>query len=115
MKKLKGLLFALFFISGNAYAQVSLPVDCGEWIARTDTKKIQYEAYVVGMLNGINNVWSLTSYYKEKTWEKDPFKKITSAQQIFLYLDKYCRDSPLSNVVIGTYQLWTEVGTKNNK
>jgi len=90
----------------------SLAIDCGKWVSRTGTQKVQYEAYVVGLLNGMNNVWETTYFVREKNWVKSPLDRLGSAEQIFLYLDRHCRDKPLSDVLSGTYALWIEVSQK---
>jgi len=113
LQKLFGasMLIALCFfpLKGNS---VSLSVDCGAWVTRADSRKIQYEAYVIGLLNGMRNVWGSTYFVRENKWEKEPLEKIRSVNQVFMYLDKYCRENPLKDIQWATYVLWDEIAQK---
>jgi hypothetical protein len=43
---------------------------------------------------------------------KDPLDKINSAEQIFVWMDNYCRANPLKNVREGAQDLFIELQKK---
>ena len=76
--------------------------DCGTWINQT---RITDRAWAVGFISGINA--SLST-------EKNDIlgKNIKSGEQIWLYVDNYCRNNPLSQVQDALVNLWVEIRTK---
>jgi hypothetical protein len=105
----------LFSLAFNSYGVTTyLDVDCGEWMERKGTKKIQYEAYVIGLLTGMNGMWSSTSQYQQnkKKYKQDFLSDVTSANQLFLAMDKFCRENPFKNVLEGSYSTVLLLNTK---
>ena len=76
--------------------------DCGTWINQT---RITDKAWAVGFISGINASFST---------EKNDIlgKNIQSGEQIWLYVDNYCRNNPLSLVQYALVNLWMEIRTK---
>lgn len=105
----------LFSIAFNSYGMTTyLDVDCGSWVNRKDTKKIQYEAYVVGLLTGMNGMWSATTQYQQnkKKYKEDFLSGVTNPNQLFLAMDKFCRENPFKNVLEGSYSTLLLLNTK---
>ena len=70
--------------------------DCGQWInSKSDTKK----AWLMGYVSGLN-----TEFY-ESSGKKDPLGRLNSAEQMFLWVDNYCKENPLSNLKNAGYFL----------
>jgi len=92
-----------------------LEVDCGSWVERKDTKKIQYESYVVGLLTGMNGMWSSTSQYQQnkKKYKEDVLVGVTNPTQLFLYMDKFCKENPFKNVLEGSYSIILQLNPRN--
>jgi hypothetical protein len=109
-----GKVLALVMLSTlfSAAHSAALNINCDQWLSRIDADKVQYEAYVIGMLNGMNNVWNSTYFVREMGWEKRPLYKAGEAERIFLYLDNHCKKEPTSKVVTATYELWTEIAKR---
>jgi hypothetical protein len=87
IKTLFTIIFSLcIFSKSHAEVTTYLQVDCGSWIERKDTKKVQYEAYVIGLLTGMNSMWSNTTQYQQnkKKYKEDVFDGITNPNQFFL-------------------------------
>lgn len=94
-------------ISGLVFAQGKISfgmTDCGEWVKSqtTGTQKYNNRAWLLGFLSGLNQ----DSFYK------DALDKVSSAAQIYLWMDNYCKNNPLEKVNIGAYELFTELMLK---
>lgn len=77
--------------------------DCGEWInPASDYAMLAHRAWLMGFLSGLNGEESL----------KNPLGKISSGKQIFLWMDKYCKDNPLEKLSYGGLQLMLELMLK---
>ena len=103
-------LFAgLAFLPAPAIPQgivVEGTVDCGEWItARSNNTAVPLEHYLLGLLNG------LALGRQDEFWRADGRSK-PSREAIYLWMDKYCRDNPLSNPVSGAFVLFDERAPK---
>jgi hypothetical protein len=116
-RMLRNLLFflTLFIFHTNSYGNITiyLEVDCGSWIDRKDTKKVQYESYLIGLLTGMNGMWTSTSQYQQNKnkFKKDVLLGVTNPNQIFLSMDKFCRENPFKNVLEGSYFIFTQLYT----
>jgi hypothetical protein len=92
-------------LSGPAGTQegiwAKVTVDCGRWIeARTAGRASSLEAYLLGLLDGISfGAWV-------EFWKAGGID--TSKEQVFLWMDNYCRENPLSDVVPGAFTLFEE-------
>lgn len=72
--------------------------DCGGWVkANSPTSR----TWLLGYLSGVN--------FKAATKSTDPLDKINSADQIFLWMDNYCRANPLKTVQAGANELYREL------
>ena len=82
-----------------AFRTFGIP-DCGEWVKQqSDSNK----AWVLGYLSGINAAEPSRS---------DALSKVSSADQIFLWMDNYCRANPLSYADTGAKVLYKELMEK---
>ena len=75
--------------------------DCGTWI---NQNRITDKAWAVGYISGVNAVSS--------TPKNDILESIKSGEQIWLFVDKYCRDNPLQTVPTALNNLWIELRIK---
>ena len=64
--------------------------DCGQWIKEIPMYKEQYKGWLLGFVSGLN--------LNGRNKNDDPLEKISSAQQIFLWVDNYCKANPLKNL-----------------
>ena len=100
----------------NSYAALTtyLEIDCGSWVERKDGKKVQYEAYVIGLLTGMNAMWTATTQYQQNKnkYKDDVFNGVTNANQIFLQMDKFCKENPFKNVLEGSYTTFIQLNPK---
>src|SRR5262249_41007980 len=75
--------------------------DCGTWVqARTAAKARVLEAYLLGVLNGAAIGAQL------EFWLAGGI--LVNREQVYLWMDNYCRNSPLSNIVEGAGALMNE-------
>jgi hypothetical protein len=75
--------------------------DCGTWVqARAAGKAPVQEAYLLGLLNGAA-IGSQLEF-----WLSGGIP--VNRQQVYLWMDNYCRNSPLSNIVSGAGELMNE-------
>lgn len=74
--------------------------DCGEWIrSPTDAKR----QWLIGYMSGLSIMHTLNDR------KSDPLEKINSADQIYLWMDNYCRKNPLNRVTLGGVELFLEL------
>ncbi|TSP13931.1 hypothetical protein [Cupriavidus campinensis] len=88
--------------------------DCGQWIASpTETKK----AWLLGYLSGTNMWNDMQIQYRSggKDMGPDILGRVQSADQIYVWMDNYCRANPLRDVTDGAFILWTELTFPNAK
>lgn len=90
------LFLVVAFSSANAVA-VFGGTDCGKWT----TQPSQGRQWLVGFMSGMNVALA--------TATDDPLDKLSSADQIFVWMDKYCRDNPLDRVGDGGQKLYQEL------
>lgn len=60
--------------------------DCGEWIK---TPSPHHKAWLMGFMSGVNAQFSF------KNTGKDPLATLSSAHQMFGWMDNYCKANPL--------------------
>ena len=106
---------ALFvcLMGGSVHAQPLIifsyeEMSCGAWAKSAqghETVRAQYDAWVRGFISGSN--WATPNH-------QIPFQGKDFSATISLYIDKYCRENPLKDMVGGTMELVEElVGDKN--
>ena len=75
-------------------------IDCGLWVqARTEHHAEALEHYVIGFLNG------LAVAARIDFWRAGPR---ISREQVYLWMDNYCRNTPLSGPIQGAIALINE-------
>lgn len=90
------MVFSPMAHAKDIYVQGKL--DCGMWIeSRSSNTSAALEHYLVGLLNGLS-LGSGVDFWKSRAGE-------ISQDQAFLWMDKYCRDTPLSNPIKGAFSL----------
>ena len=98
-----GTSFSQEKIQGDGVAYISGNADCGMWLkARSEGRAAALEHYLVGFLDGmvmgmIIEFWRIG----DDTISRD---------QVFFWMDKFCRDKPLGKVSWGAWRLFGERG-----
>lgn len=107
------IICASLFLPFTAIAQVRNfgSFDCGFWVKNQNTKplsdsEIVVKTWLYGYLSGLNSVLA--------TPKNDPLSQITDTQ-VNLWMDKYCRDEPLSNIQAGANILYQELERRRKK
>jgi hypothetical protein len=78
--------------------------DCGEWVNQANNSK---KAWLLGYMSGLNTLHDI-----EVLKPKNPLDNISSANQIFLWMDNYCKTNPLKTVGDGGWLLFKELRKK---
>ena len=101
---LRTSLIAIVLTTGQASAAsiwMEGTVDCGMWVAaRTSHRAEMVESFALGQISGMAFGAGI------EVWQANGSKM--SREQFYLWLDKYCRDNPLKDVLIGTIALFNE-------
>jgi hypothetical protein len=79
--------------------------NCGEWTEHRSSGTGIAGAYLVGLLDG------LALGTRTEIWHAGGVR--ISGDQACLWMDKYCRENPLSLVVTGAFRLQEEQARKN--
>jgi hypothetical protein len=78
--------------------------DCGEWINQANNSR---KGWLLGYMSGLNTLHDIEGLQPES-----PLNKINSANQIFLWMDNYCKKNPLKTVADGGWVLFKELRKK---
>ena len=93
-------------ISNLVFAQSASigAADCGEWVKSqtTGTQKQSDRAWLLGFLSGLN----------QDDFYENALSKVSSAAQIYLWMDNYCKNNPLERVSRGAHNLLYELMKK---
>lgn len=73
--------------------------DCGQWIK--GMRNPVYRAWLLGYVSGLNS--GVGKQYG------NPLGKISSAEQIYVWMDNYCRANPLRTLSQGAQTLYAEL------
>jgi len=107
-KLLLAALVAMAVSSPVSAAYVIGSADCGQWVNRNGGKipptweGLITERWLTGFLSGLN---------QGDSQNRNSLKKV-SAEQIFLWMDNYCKANPLKNVAYGAEDLMDELRKK---
>ena len=79
-------------------------MDCGEWIDGQTNASIRQRdrVWLLGFVSGVN----------QNAFYKNALSKISSEAQIYLWMDNYCKENPLKDVIDGGYDLMNELRKK---
>ena len=108
IRKLLVSITIFIAVSIGAYSIASAQVvtkiiDCAEWLkAREEHQAISYQGYVDGVVDGMS-MGIMVSIRGENIPPK------YSSEQIFYWMDRYCRNSPLNSLLSGIVQFANEV------
>jgi hypothetical protein len=104
---MKLLLCAIAIVSATraeAYTVMGVR-DCGQWVSQRQNEQagtsISSETWVIGYLSGMSVGRS------EEFWRRDT--REISNEQVYLWMDKFCRENPLSSVADGALALYYEI------
>ncbi len=104
MRKILIVCLAVMLSFGTAQAQTITikggDLNCAKWAsARAEKNAGQLEHYLLGFINGV-----AVSYFKE-VWI---YPNSIEPEQVYYWMDVYCTDNPLQDVVSGTYALFAD-------
>ena len=103
--KLFIVIVALCFQS-SAFCQSAYGrVDCGQWLNDQAPLKFESQSWVLGYLSGLNAGVNISN-------GRDALIKLNSQEQVFLWMDKYCRVNPLEMVRTGATKLFIELSER---
>lgn len=77
--------------------------DCGEWV-KASASSPRMKAWLLGYMSGLN-----AKHQETKKKPDDPLDRVASAQQIFLWMDNYCKSNPLKTLFDGGLELFDEL------
>lgn len=101
MKKSMLVFLVCMTSSMGALAQTGFGgSDCGEWVRTPTEGKRQW---LLGYMSGLS-----TMHYLNRR-NDDPLDKINSADQIYVWMDNYCKANPLKTVRTGGQELFIEL------
>lgn len=100
---LSALLICFWCNTTNATEFVTTKgsIDCGRWVsARTANNAGVFEGFAQGLING------MVIGSRMDIWQGNGVD--SSPSQLFLFIDKHCRDNPLSDVIQGAMEFATK-------
>ena len=77
--------------------------DCGQWINNQNSMR---KAWLLGYMSGLSSGTNPDG--KKKDW----LGKVDSADQIYLFVENYCRANPLKRIEAAGLTLYVELLTK---
>lgn len=93
-----------------AYASKTFGVpDCGQW-SQAQGQDVPARTWLLGFMTGINLMLDLNA--PKDVTPPDFLSQASSAQQIFSWTDKYCRENPLENLARAGMKLLFELGER---
>lgn len=105
-KKVAIVLTTFLFLTQPVFGQLVFGMpDCGQWLVKDSTFKVNDRAWLLGYMGGLNVMGNLSD-------GKDQLKKINSAEQIFAWMDNFCQKNPLRTVSSGGFELFIELKAK---
>ncbi len=78
--------------------------DCGGWIKQASEPQ---KGWLLGYMSGLNVMHGMANLKPE-----NPLGKLSSANQIYLWMDNYCKRNPLKDVSSGGFELFMEMMKK---
>ena len=113
MKRILAALIVMT-VSSPAFATRSygLP-DCGQWIKDTGVQRKFNEGWLLGWLSGVNN--SMDASTPKGQTPPNYLAQTTSANQVILFVDNYCRANPLEDISSAADQLMADLVDKKYK
>lgn len=95
----------ILLASSNAAAQTTFGgADCGQWVKSPSSSQKQWLAGYMSGLNIMHEIGNLKP--------TDPLDKLDSADQMFLWVDNYCKEHPLKKVSYAGWILFQELNKK---
>ena len=99
------LLLACCLAQPALGAQVFGVNNCGDWI-RTSKERPFDRGWLIGYMSG------LSFMYEAFGKKDDPLSKVSSGNQIYVWMDNYCQKNPLKDVANGAETLFLELQQK---
>lgn len=102
---LKHILASLTLLSATSVAAEGIYtsglLNCGLWVEnRSRGTAAVFEGYALGMMNGLA-LGSGTEFWNANG-------NMLKPEQVYLYIDKFCRENPLNDVITGAVTLIDE-------
>jgi hypothetical protein len=90
-KSIYALIFCAAAMNANAItSRIFGEPDCGEWVLKNNNNN---KAWVMGFISGLN-----FGHDEARLKPANPLKNLGSAEQLFLWVDNYCKNNPLGTV-----------------
>jgi hypothetical protein len=101
----RAILFAVCLgMSASALAFISFGTpDCEQWVKQ---HREPDKAWLLGFLSGLNGGW--TFWVKKNSNELGQLDKI-STEQVYLWMDNYCKANPRKYLSSGAQELFAEL------
>ena len=77
--------------------------DCGVWLSK---QREVDKAWLLGYVSSLS-----LSEQGRLSGASDPFGKISSTEQIFVWMNNYCQKNPLKDITAGAFSLYFELLT----
>ena len=81
-------------------------IDCGQWLTDTPSEKANNRFWLIGFVSGMNVGFDAFNP------PADHLNKISSVNQMFVWMDNYCQKNPLNKVSQGADALFIELVKK---
>lgn len=86
--------------------------DCAVWVKpETQARELENRAWLIGFLSGVNMGFSIASPTTVGQQTSEVGFNLTN-EQIFLWMDNYCRTNPLSSAMYGVGELMQDRNKK---
>jgi hypothetical protein len=93
--------------TAHAFATIGV-IDCGTWVKQRQGKNQEAtlsQIWLNGLLTGLNIMGAAQG-------RKDFLSSIKSTEQLYLWLDNYCRNNPMNDLALGGLALALELSKK---
>ena len=100
---------AICLAAQSSFSQTAIgQPDCGRWLNDGLSEKAQYKAWLMGYLTGVN-----MSHFAIR--KADLLSALSSAEQVFAWMDNYCKANPLNKIGHGGFDLMMELIERSEK
>jgi len=104
MKRILAILLIVVSFPASASTMFG-PADCGKWMeAKSNIRK----SWILGYMSGLNAMFDILV-----SGSPDHLNKITSADEIFVWMDNYCARNPAGKLSNGGKELLLDLATKH--
>jgi hypothetical protein len=106
------LIAAILFSSSVCWGQASYTTfgqpDCGQWLKQPSATQ---QTWLFGFISGLNAMNDFHAFSRGQP-QQDLLKKLSSSDQLVVWMDTYCQRNPLSKLGEAGFILLRELGSK---